>query len=186
MSIQIKIQHHRWARELACGLKKKFKWKQKCKCSCVIKSKSLSRSDMQMSTKWAFPVCVIIFPHKNRSYYVIFPQGHMIFSLLWMHFMHINMVIWPLVAWTVCWLCVYRPGLLNISDSATQPWLADTWPNNCSNQNDCSINCCTAGNGNSDSNLATYSRPGESALNRKLYVCVCVFACWRLKQDCFR
>ncbi|XP_053095771.1 roundabout homolog 1 isoform X7 [Pangasianodon hypophthalmus] len=54
-----------------------------------------------------------------------------------------------------------RPGLLNISDSATQPWLADTWPNNCSNQNDCSINCCTASNGNSDSNLATYSRPAS-------------------------
>uniref|UniRef100_A0A3Q3K0T7 Roundabout, axon guidance receptor, homolog 1 (Drosophila) n=1 Tax=Monopterus albus TaxID=43700 RepID=A0A3Q3K0T7_MONAL len=53
-----------------------------------------------------------------------------------------------------------RPGLLNIGDSATQPWLADTWPNSCSNHNNCSINCCTAGNGNSDSNLATYSRPG--------------------------
>lgn len=53
-----------------------------------------------------------------------------------------------------------RPGLLNIGESATQPWLADTWPNSCSNHNDCSINCCTAGNGNSDSNLATYSRPG--------------------------
>ncbi|KAM4743247.1 roundabout homolog 1 isoform 3-T3 [Anableps anableps] len=52
-----------------------------------------------------------------------------------------------------------RPGLLNMGDSATQPWLADTWPNSCSNHNDCSINCCTAGNGNSDSNLATYSRP---------------------------
>lgn len=56
-----------------------------------------------------------------------------------------------------------RPGLLNIGESATQPWLADTWPNSCSNHNDCSINCCTAGNGNSDSNLATYSRPGEAA-----------------------
>ncbi|XP_060753757.1 roundabout homolog 1 isoform X3 [Neoarius graeffei] len=54
-----------------------------------------------------------------------------------------------------------RPGLLNISDSANQPWLADTWPNSCSNQNDCSINCCTASNGNSDSNLATYSRPAS-------------------------
>ncbi|XP_047676568.1 roundabout homolog 1 isoform X8 [Tachysurus fulvidraco] len=54
-----------------------------------------------------------------------------------------------------------RPGLLNVSDSATQPWLADTWPNNCSNQNDCSINCCTGSNGNSDSNLATYSRPAS-------------------------
>ncbi|XP_031153435.1 roundabout homolog 1 isoform X6 [Sander lucioperca] len=52
-----------------------------------------------------------------------------------------------------------RPGLLNIGESATQPWLADTWPNSCANHNDCSINCCTAGNGNSDSNLATYSRP---------------------------
>uniref|UniRef100_A0A3B4CFM4 Roundabout, axon guidance receptor, homolog 1 (Drosophila) n=1 Tax=Pygocentrus nattereri TaxID=42514 RepID=A0A3B4CFM4_PYGNA len=62
-----------------------------------------------------------------------------------------------------------RPGLLNIGEPATQPWLADTWPNNCSNQNDCSINCCTAGNGNSDSNLTTYSRPdhyrgGDSAM----------------------
>uniref|UniRef100_A0A672YII0 Roundabout, axon guidance receptor, homolog 1 (Drosophila) n=1 Tax=Sphaeramia orbicularis TaxID=375764 RepID=A0A672YII0_9TELE len=46
-----------------------------------------------------------------------------------------------------------KPGLLNIGESATQPWLADTWPNSCSNHNDCSINCCTAGNGNSDSNL---------------------------------
>ncbi|XP_035536277.1 roundabout homolog 1 isoform X2 [Morone saxatilis] len=52
-----------------------------------------------------------------------------------------------------------RPGLLNIGETATQPWLADTWPNSCSNHNDCCINCCTAGNGNSDSNLATYSRP---------------------------
>uniref|UniRef100_A0A8C7Z9H1 Roundabout, axon guidance receptor, homolog 1 (Drosophila) n=1 Tax=Oryzias sinensis TaxID=183150 RepID=A0A8C7Z9H1_9TELE len=54
-----------------------------------------------------------------------------------------------------------RPGLLNIGESATQPWLADTWPNSCSNHNDCSINCCTAGNGNSDSNLATYSPGGQ-------------------------
>ncbi|XP_054650907.1 roundabout homolog 1 isoform X10 [Dunckerocampus dactyliophorus] len=54
-----------------------------------------------------------------------------------------------------------RPGLLNMGESATQPWLADTWPNSCSNHNNCSINCCTASNGNSDSNLATYSRPGS-------------------------
>lgn len=54
----------------------------------------------------------------------------------------------------------FRPGLLNISEPATQPWLADTWPNTGNNHNDCSINCCTAGNGNSDSNLTTYSRPG--------------------------
>nr|XP_038041454.1 roundabout homolog 1 isoform X6 [Anas platyrhynchos] len=52
-----------------------------------------------------------------------------------------------------------RPGLLNISEPATQPWLADTWPNTGNNHNDCSINCCTSGNGNSDSNLTTYSRP---------------------------
>uniref|UniRef100_A0A8C2PUM2 Roundabout, axon guidance receptor, homolog 1 (Drosophila) n=1 Tax=Cyprinus carpio TaxID=7962 RepID=A0A8C2PUM2_CYPCA len=52
-----------------------------------------------------------------------------------------------------------RPGLLNIGEPATQPWLADTWPNSCSNHNDCPINCCTGSNGNSDSNLATYSRP---------------------------
>ncbi|XP_075892557.1 roundabout homolog 1 isoform X2 [Nelusetta ayraudi] len=58
-----------------------------------------------------------------------------------------------------------RPGLLNIGESANQPWLADTWPNSCSNHNDCSINCCTAGNGNSDSNLATYSRPADCIAN---------------------
>uniref|UniRef100_A0AAQ4PNH3 Roundabout, axon guidance receptor, homolog 1 (Drosophila) n=1 Tax=Gasterosteus aculeatus aculeatus TaxID=481459 RepID=A0AAQ4PNH3_GASAC len=58
-----------------------------------------------------------------------------------------------------------RPGLLNIGESATQPWLADTWPNSCSNHNDCGINCCTAGNGNSDSNLATYSRPADCIAN---------------------
>uniref|UniRef100_A0A8D2ZW74 Roundabout, axon guidance receptor, homolog 1 (Drosophila) n=1 Tax=Scophthalmus maximus TaxID=52904 RepID=A0A8D2ZW74_SCOMX len=58
-----------------------------------------------------------------------------------------------------------RPGLLNIGESATQPWLADTWPNSCSNHKDCSINCCTAGNGNSDSNLATYSRPADCIAN---------------------
>ncbi|XP_048836685.1 roundabout homolog 1 isoform X2 [Brienomyrus brachyistius] len=58
-----------------------------------------------------------------------------------------------------------RPGLLNIAEPTTQPWLADTWPNSCSNPNDCSINCCTAGNGNSDSNLATYSRPADCIAN---------------------
>ncbi|XP_073160100.1 roundabout homolog 1 isoform X4 [Lepidochelys kempii] len=52
-----------------------------------------------------------------------------------------------------------RPGLLNISEPAPQPWLADTWPNTGNNHNDCSINCCTSANGNSDSNLTTYSRP---------------------------
>ncbi|XP_011788188.1 PREDICTED: roundabout homolog 1 [Colobus angolensis palliatus] len=58
-----------------------------------------------------------------------------------------------------------RPGLLNISEPATQPWLADTWPNTGNNHNDCSINCCTAGNGNSDSNLTTYSRPADCIAN---------------------
>nr|XP_057936065.1 roundabout homolog 1 isoform X1 [Doryrhamphus excisus] len=58
-----------------------------------------------------------------------------------------------------------RPGLLNMGESATQPWLADTWPNSCSNHNNCSINCCAAGNGNSDSNLATYSRPADCIAN---------------------
>uniref|UniRef100_A0A8C3PGJ6 Roundabout guidance receptor 1 n=2 Tax=Chrysemys picta bellii TaxID=8478 RepID=A0A8C3PGJ6_CHRPI len=52
-----------------------------------------------------------------------------------------------------------RPGLLNISEPAPQPWLADTWPNTGNNHNDCPINCCTSANGNSDSNLTTYSRP---------------------------
>uniref|UniRef100_A0A672KG54 Roundabout guidance receptor 1 n=1 Tax=Sinocyclocheilus grahami TaxID=75366 RepID=A0A672KG54_SINGR len=58
-----------------------------------------------------------------------------------------------------------RPGLLNIGEQATQPWLADTWPNSCSNHNDCTINCCTGSNGNSDSNLATYSRPADCIAN---------------------
>ncbi|XP_010226214.1 PREDICTED: roundabout homolog 1 isoform X2 [Tinamus guttatus] len=58
-----------------------------------------------------------------------------------------------------------RPGLLNISEPATQPWLADTWPNTGNNHNDCSINCCTSSNGNSDSNLTTYSRPADCIAN---------------------
>ncbi|CAI5772747.1 roundabout homolog 1 isoform X1 [Podarcis lilfordi] len=58
-----------------------------------------------------------------------------------------------------------RPGLLNINEPATQPWLADTWPNTGNNHNDCSINCCTSGNGNSDSNLTTYSRPADCIAN---------------------
>uniref|UniRef100_A0A8C8RCG5 Roundabout guidance receptor 1 n=1 Tax=Pelusios castaneus TaxID=367368 RepID=A0A8C8RCG5_9SAUR len=58
-----------------------------------------------------------------------------------------------------------RPGLLNISEPAPQPWLADTWPDTGNNHNDCSINCCTSGNGNSDSNLTTYSRPADCIAN---------------------
>ncbi|XP_042313952.1 roundabout homolog 1 isoform X4 [Sceloporus undulatus] len=63
-----------------------------------------------------------------------------------------------------------RPGLLNISEPATQPWLADTWPNTGNNHNDCSISCCTSGNGNSDTNLTTYSRPvyGDVDLSNKI------------------
>ncbi|XP_026519883.1 roundabout homolog 1 isoform X3 [Notechis scutatus] len=58
-----------------------------------------------------------------------------------------------------------RPGLLNINEPTAQPWLADTWPNTGNNHNDCSINCCTSGNGNSDSNLTTYSRPADCIAN---------------------
>uniref|UniRef100_A0A8B9GQY9 Roundabout guidance receptor 1 n=1 Tax=Astyanax mexicanus TaxID=7994 RepID=A0A8B9GQY9_ASTMX len=56
-----------------------------------------------------------------------------------------------------------RPGLLNMGETANQPWLADSWPNACANHKDCSINCCNGGNGTSDSNLTTYSRPGKSS-----------------------
>ncbi|EMP36766.1 Roundabout like protein 1 [Chelonia mydas] len=59
----------------------------------------------------------------------------------------------------------HLPGLLNISEPAPQPWLADTWPNTGNNHNDCSINCCTSANGNSDSNLTTYSRPADCIAN---------------------
>ncbi|XP_073524316.1 roundabout homolog 1 isoform X3 [Phyllobates terribilis] len=58
-----------------------------------------------------------------------------------------------------------RPGLLNIAEPAAQPWLADTWPNTGSNHNECPINCCTSGNGSSDNNLATYSRPADCIAN---------------------
>ena len=95
---------------------------------------------------------------------------NLLFKILFLRlfrFSHINVtvvlsltIVNHLVPFFLCFF--YRPGLLNIGESATQPWLADTWPNSCSNHNDCSMNCCTAGNGNSDSNLATYSRPGMS------------------------
>uniref|UniRef100_A0A4W4EZJ8 Roundabout, axon guidance receptor, homolog 1 (Drosophila) n=1 Tax=Electrophorus electricus TaxID=8005 RepID=A0A4W4EZJ8_ELEEL len=57
-----------------------------------------------------------------------------------------------------------RPGLLNMGEATNQPWLADSWPNACTNHKDCSINCCNGGNGTSDSNLTTYSRPGKRGL----------------------
>lgn len=55
----------------------------------------------------------------------------------------------------------FRPGLLNMGESVNQPWLADSWPNACANHKDCNINCCNSGNGTSDSNMTTYSRPGQ-------------------------
>ncbi|KAG9263533.1 hypothetical protein AMEX_G23580 [Astyanax mexicanus] len=58
-----------------------------------------------------------------------------------------------------------RPGLLNMGETANQPWLADSWPNACANHKDCSINCCNGGNGTSDSNLTTYSRPADCIAN---------------------
>ncbi|XP_064208890.1 roundabout homolog 1-like isoform X2 [Anguilla rostrata] len=58
-----------------------------------------------------------------------------------------------------------RPGLLNMGDPAPQPWLGDPWPNACPNHKDCSINCCNSGNGTSDSNLTTYSRPADCIAN---------------------
>uniref|UniRef100_A0A4W5KF53 Roundabout guidance receptor 1 n=1 Tax=Hucho hucho TaxID=62062 RepID=A0A4W5KF53_9TELE len=53
------------------------------------------------------------------------------------------------------------PGLLNMGESVNQPWLADSWPNACANHKDCNINCCNSGNGTSDSNMTTYSRPAR-------------------------
>uniref|UniRef100_A0A6Q2ZGQ4 Roundabout guidance receptor 1 n=1 Tax=Esox lucius TaxID=8010 RepID=A0A6Q2ZGQ4_ESOLU len=58
-----------------------------------------------------------------------------------------------------------QPGLLNMGESVNQPWLADSWPNACANHKDCSINCCNNGNGTSDSNMTTYSRPADCIAN---------------------
>uniref|UniRef100_A0A8C7TF59 Roundabout guidance receptor 1 n=1 Tax=Oncorhynchus mykiss TaxID=8022 RepID=A0A8C7TF59_ONCMY len=58
-----------------------------------------------------------------------------------------------------------RPGLLNMGESVNQPWLADSWPNACANHKDCNINCCNSGNGTSDSNMTTYSRPADCIAN---------------------
>lgn len=54
-----------------------------------------------------------------------------------------------------------RPGLLSMGEPLNQLWLPDNWPNACANHKDCSINCCNNGNGTSDSNMTTYSRPGQ-------------------------
>lgn len=62
--------------------------------------------------------------------------------------------------WQHCDLPCCRPVPLSMGEPLNQLWLPDNWPNACSNHNDCSINCCNNGNGTSDSNMTTYSRPG--------------------------
>ncbi|XP_047463471.1 roundabout homolog 1-like isoform X2 [Mugil cephalus] len=58
-----------------------------------------------------------------------------------------------------------RPGLLSMGEPLNQLWLPDNWPNACANHKDCSINCCNNGNGTSDSNMTTYSRPADCIAN---------------------
>ncbi|XP_061904069.1 roundabout homolog 1-like isoform X1 [Entelurus aequoreus] len=58
-----------------------------------------------------------------------------------------------------------RPGLLGMGEPLNQLWLPDNWPNTCANHKDCSINCCNNGNGTSDSNMTTYSRPADCIAN---------------------
>ncbi|KAM6907079.1 roundabout homolog 1-like isoform 1-T1 [Xenentodon cancila] len=58
-----------------------------------------------------------------------------------------------------------RPGPLSMGDPLNQLWLPDNWPNACANHKDCSINCCNNGNGTSDSNMTTYSRPADCIAN---------------------
>ncbi|XP_042079510.1 roundabout homolog 1 isoform X3 [Haplochromis burtoni] len=58
-----------------------------------------------------------------------------------------------------------RPGLLSMGEPLNQLWLPDSWPNACANHKDCSINCCNNGNGTSDSNMTTYSRPADCIAN---------------------
>lgn len=73
-----------------------------------------------------------------------------------------------------------RPGLLGMGEPLNQLWLPDNWPNACANHKDCSINCCNNGNGTSDSNMTTYSRPGEwvhvigQALSEPLWYIACI------------
>lgn len=63
--------------------------------------------------------------------------------------------------WQSSGLPYCRPALLGMSEPLNQLWLPDSWPNTCANHKDCSINCCNNGNGTSDSNMTTYSRPGK-------------------------
>ncbi|XP_042286152.1 roundabout homolog 1-like isoform X2 [Thunnus maccoyii] len=58
-----------------------------------------------------------------------------------------------------------RPGLLSMGEPLNQLWLPENWPNACANHKDCSINCCNNGNGTSDSNMTTYSRPADCIAN---------------------
>uniref|UniRef100_A0A665X8X4 Roundabout guidance receptor 1 n=1 Tax=Echeneis naucrates TaxID=173247 RepID=A0A665X8X4_ECHNA len=57
------------------------------------------------------------------------------------------------------------PGLLSMGEPLNPLWLPDNWPNACANHKDCSINCCNNGNGTSDSNMTTYSRPADCIAN---------------------
>lgn len=58
-----------------------------------------------------------------------------------------------------------RPGLLGMGEPLNHLWLPENWPNACANHKDCSINCCNNGNGTSDSNMTTYSRPADCIAN---------------------
>ncbi|XP_057676375.1 roundabout homolog 1-like isoform X1 [Corythoichthys intestinalis] len=58
-----------------------------------------------------------------------------------------------------------RSGLLGMGEPLNQLWLPDNWPNACANHKDCSINCCNNGNGTTDSNMTTYSRPADCIAN---------------------
>ncbi|XP_032432047.1 roundabout homolog 1-like isoform X2 [Xiphophorus hellerii] len=58
-----------------------------------------------------------------------------------------------------------RPVPLSMGEPLNQLWLPDNWPNACANHKDCSINCCNNGNGTSDSNMTTYSRPADCIAN---------------------
>uniref|UniRef100_A0A3B3YQ81 Roundabout, axon guidance receptor, homolog 1 (Drosophila) n=1 Tax=Poecilia mexicana TaxID=48701 RepID=A0A3B3YQ81_9TELE len=57
------------------------------------------------------------------------------------------------------------PVPLSMGEPLNQLWLPDNWPNACANHKDCSINCCNNGNGTSDSNMTTYSRPADCIAN---------------------
>uniref|UniRef100_A0A3B4BJW3 Roundabout, axon guidance receptor, homolog 1 (Drosophila) n=1 Tax=Periophthalmus magnuspinnatus TaxID=409849 RepID=A0A3B4BJW3_9GOBI len=66
---------------------------------------------------------------------------------------------------TSCSLSHNRPGLLGMGEPLNHLWLPENWPNACANHKDCSINCCNNGNGTSDSNMTTYSRPADCIAN---------------------